>query len=206
MTLHTPRIDSESVGDPLRYRALEELEEGLEALPRAPTERGRVELIVARAAGGRRENPDRVRLEADAGVPGDAWGRQQGPHAERAITVMQFDVAELIANGQPLALFGDNLFLSLDLSTDNLPPGSRVRAGGAVLEVTPMPHNGCRKFRARFGADAQQFVSEPELRHRNLRGIYMRTVEGGEVARGDAVEVILRVSPRAADANALSRL
>ena len=87
--LDTPRIDSESLGDPLRHRKLEELEERLEALPRAPRERGRVELIVARSEGGRRESPDRVRLEADAGVPGDAWGRQQGPHAERAITVMQ---------------------------------------------------------------------------------------------------------------------
>jgi MOSC domain-containing protein YiiM len=200
MTLDTPRIDSESVGDPLRYRSLEELEKALEALPRAPTERGCVALIVARAAGGRRESPDRVRLEADAGVPGDAWGRQQGLHAERAITVMQFDVAELIANGQPLALFGDNLFLTLDMSTDNLPPGSRVRAGGAVLEVTAMPHNGCRKFRARFGADAQQLVSKPELRHRNLRGIYMRTVEGGEVAPGDPVEVIARAPLPASDA------
>src|SRR5438093_7792808 len=200
MTLDTLRIDSESVGDPLRYRTLEDLEDRLEALPRAPTERGCVELIVARATGGRRENPDRVRLEADAGVPGDAWGRQPEPHAEQAITVMQIDVAELIANGQPLALFGDNLFLSLDLSTDSLPPGSRVRVGGAVLEVTPMPHNGCRKFRGRFGADALRFVSKPELRRRNLRGIYVRTVEGGEVAQGDPVEVVARAPAPAADA------
>src|SRR5881397_2305583 len=106
MTLGTPRIDSESVGNPLRYRRLEELEEGLDALPRGPWDRGRVELIVARTAGGRRERPERVRLEADAGIPGDAWGRQQGPHPERAITVMEFDVAELIANGQPPRLFG----------------------------------------------------------------------------------------------------
>jgi len=200
MTLETAGIDSESVGDPLRYRKLEELEGGLEALPRGPRDTGRVELIVARREGGRRENPDRVRLEADAGVPGDAWGRQQGPHAERAITVMQVDVAELIASGQPLALFGDNLFLCLDLSTDNLPPGSRVRAGQAVLEVTRMPHTGCRKFRGRFGADALRFVSKAELRHRNLRGIYVRTLEGGELGPGDPVEVIARAPLPAADA------
>jgi len=187
MTLDTPRIDSKSVGNPLRYRRLEELEEGLDALPRGPWDRGR-------------ERPDRVRLEADAGIPGDAWGRQQG----RAITAMEFDVAELIANGQPLALFGDNFYLTLDLSTDNLPAGSRVRVGGAVLEVTAMPHNGCRKFRARFGADALQFVSKTELRHRNLRGIYMRTVEGGEIAPGDPAEVIARALLPASDAKPLS--
>jgi len=194
-----PVIDSRSVGDPVRYRKLEELAAGLEALPDAPRERGRVALIVARGEGGRRALPERIRLEADAGIPGDAWGRQQESHLGMAIAVMQIDVAELVANGQPLALFGDNLFLSLDLSTDNLPPGSRVRVGGAVLEVTPMPHNGCRKFRGRFGADALSFVSQAELRPRNLRGIYMRTVEGGEIAPGDPVEVILRAPLPATD-------
>jgi len=195
-----PGIDSRSVGDPVRYRTLEELEEGLEALPGAPRERGRVALIVARGEGGRRALPERIRLEADAGIPGDSWGRQQEPHLGMAIAVMQIDVAELVANGQPLVLFGDNLFLSLDLSTDNLPPGSRLRVGGAVLEVTPMPHNGCRKFRGRFGPDALRFVSQAELRHRNLRGSYMRTVEGGEIAPGDPVEVIVRAPLPATDA------
>jgi MOSC domain-containing protein YiiM len=126
------------------------------------------------------------------GVPGDAWGRQREPHLEMQIAVMQRDVAELIANGQALELSGDNLFLDLDLSSGNLPPGSRVRVGGALLEVTPMPHNGCRKFRARFGQDALRFVAKPELRQRNLRGVYMRVVEGGEIQRGDRAEVITR--------------
>ena len=108
------------------------------------------------------------------------------------IAVMQTAVAELIANGQTLTLFGDNLFLELDLSAANLPAGSRLRVGGAVLEVTPMPHNGCRKFQARFGQDALRFVSVMQLRHRNLRGIYMRVVEPGDVQPGDAVEVLAR--------------
>src|SRR5437867_10904189 len=94
MTLDTPRIDSKSVGNPLRYRRLEEMEEGHDALPRGPRDRGRVELIVARQAGGRRERPERVRVEADAGIPGEAWGRAQAPHAERATTEIELDVAE----------------------------------------------------------------------------------------------------------------
>ena len=185
-------IDSESVGDADRYRTLAHLEERLNALPGAPQESGRVALIVVRGEHGRREQPERIRLEVDAGVPGDAWGRQREPHVEKAIAVMQIDVAELIANGQPLALFGDNLFLSLDLSTENLPPGTRLRVGGALLQVTPMPHNGCHKFQARFGPDALRFVSKAELRHRNLRGVYLRTVESGEITPGDPVSVTER--------------
>jgi MOSC domain-containing protein YiiM len=112
------------------------------------------------------------------------------PDPDAQLAVMQRDVAELIANGQPLTLFGDNLFLDLDLSAENLPAGSRVRAGTALLAVTPKPHDGCRKFRARFGNDALRFVSKGELRHRNLRGIYMRVVEAGELGVGDAVELV----------------
>ncbi|HYV57533.1 MAG TPA: MOSC domain-containing protein [Candidatus Nitrosopolaris sp.] len=189
--MESPRIDSGSVGDATRYRTLAALEEGLRALA-TPRDGGRIARIVVRGTGGRREELDRVRLEVGAGLPGDAWGRRPEPHPGKAIAVMQSDVAELIANGQPLTLFGDNLFLSLDLSTENLPPGSRLRAGGALLEVTPMPHNGCHKFQGRFGPDALRFVANPELRHRNLRGIYLRTAEGGEVAAGDPVAVTLR--------------
>ncbi len=95
-------------------------------------------------------------------------GRRLGPQGakrdpEMQIAVMQPDVAALIANGQPLTLFGDALFLELDLSTANLPAGSRLRVGAALLEVTPAPHNGCRKFQARFGAEALRFVSQPAV-------------------------------------------
>src|SRR5439155_1534815 len=86
--------DSESVGDADRYRTLAHLEERLNALPGAPQESGRVALIVVRGEHGRREQPERIRLEVDAGVPGDAWGRQREPHVEKAIAVMQIDVAE----------------------------------------------------------------------------------------------------------------
>ena len=103
--------------------------------------------------------------------------------------MMQRDVAELIANGQPLTLFGDCLILDIDLSKDNLPVGSHVQVGNSLLEVTPEPHNGCRKFQARFGADALRFVSMKQLRHRNLRGIYMRVVDGGDVVNDDRVVV-----------------
>jgi MOSC domain-containing protein YiiM len=192
------RIDSSSVGDPVRHCPFDHLASAFERLPPAPTAGGRLALVVRRREGGRREHLDRVRLTPEAGVPGDAWGRRLPLLADAQITVMQTDVAELVANGQPLALFGDNLFLDLDLSAGNLPVGSRVRIGEAVLEVTPKPHNGCRKFLGRFGKDALRFVAQPELRHRNLRGIYLRVVEAGDVQVGDAVEVLARGTPATA--------
>jgi MOSC domain-containing protein YiiM len=184
-------VDSDSVGDPARFRTLDYLESALAKLS-APSTTGRVALLVRRVEMGTREFPERVVMQPATGLPGDSWGRQTEPSAEAQLAVMQIDVAELIANGQPLALFGDNMFVELDLSTGNLPVGSRLRVGAALMEVTPMPHNGCRKFNARFGPDALKFVSKADLRHRNLRGIYLRVVEPGEVAVGDSVEVVSR--------------
>lgn len=190
MRLEMADQDSYSVGDPSRFLSLEHLERGLASLPGTPKNEGQVTLIIQRGEAGRREKLDRVLVSPEEGLRGDAWGRQKNPNPAAQIAVMQTHVATLIANGQPLTLFGDNLFLDLDLSVSNLPPGSQVRIGNATLEVTPKPHTGCSKFRARFGADALRFTAKPELRHLNLRGIFMRVLQPGEVAIGDRVEVL----------------
>jgi len=197
-------LTSDSVGAPDRFLPFDDLCRTLDALPGAPRDSGRVVLMVRRRELGRREAPGRLRLTSEAGVPGDAWSEQEQPDPAGQIAVMQADVAGLIANGQPLELFGDNLFLGLDLSVANIPPGSRVRVGDATLEVTPKAHNGCRKFQARFGVDALRFVSDPQLRHRNLRGVYMRVLEPGEVAVGDPVEVMSRAPAGASELLAVS--
>ena len=185
-------LDSASIGDHAAFLPFATLGAGLDALPPAPRDLGRVRLLVAREDEGRRVAHPRVLLTIAGGMPGDAWARRSPEKPDAQLAVMQHDVATLIANGQPLALFGDNLFLDLDLSLANLPIGSHIRAGAVLLEVTPKAHNGCHKFRGRFGVDALRFVSEPGRRHRNLRGIYLRVVDEGEIAVGDSVQVVSR--------------
>ena len=179
-------------GDPSRHLAPTDLEAIFGRMPAAPRDAGRVVLIVRRGEDKVRETLERVVLELDGGVPGDAWGRRPEPQRDQQLTVMQVDVATALANGQPLTVFGDNLILDLDLSTENLPIGSRVRIGRVVLEVTPKAHNGCKKFAARFGKEALRFISTPAMRPRNFRGIFMCVVEPGEVAVGDTVAVLAR--------------
>ena len=111
---------------------------------------------------------------------------------EAQLAVMRRDVAELIANGQPLTVFGDNLFVDLDISVANLPVGTRLRVGGAIVEVTPLPHNGCAKFKGRFGSDAHRFVNSQPTRDQNLRGVYWRVIEPGEAAVGAQIQVLER--------------
>lgn len=179
-------------GESTRHLSTTELEAGLRVLPPAPKDAGRLAYIVRRPTKDAREVLPRARLSPEAGLPGDNWSQKPSPDPTAQLTVMQIGVAELIANGQSLALFGDNLFVDLDLSVANLPLGSRLRVGGAVVEVTPMPHDGCSKFNARFGSDALRFVNTKLTRHLNLRGIYWRVIEAGDIEVGSLVQVVSR--------------
>ena len=107
---------------------------------------------------------------------------------------MNQDIASLIANGQSVTLFGDQLFVTLDLSADNLPFGTTIRVGDALVEMTPEPHNGCLKFKGRFGQDALVFVQAKETRDQNRRGVYWKVIEEGAVRVGSPVRVESRGS------------
>ena len=178
-------------GDASRHLARADLERGFRALS-PPTDVGTLTLIVARGDDGHRETPERAVLTPEGGVPGDAWLRDSPEKLDAQITMMRSDVARLLANGQLLSLFGDNLLVDLDLSVANLPAGSRLRLGRALLEVTPEPHTGCVKFRQRFGGNALRLTADRRFRDLRLRGIYVKVVEQGEVALGDSISVLTR--------------
>jgi MOSC domain-containing protein YiiM len=179
-------------GDSSRHLSLESLEAGMRGLSAPGRDSGWLALIVCRGADGVRETPARARLSPDEGLARDGWSRRPPRQPEAQLAVMRRDVAELIANGQPLSVFGDNLFVDLDISAANLPVGTRLRVGGAVVEMSPKPHNGCSKFKGRFGADALALVAAPPTRPGNLRGVYWRVVEAGVAAVGDPIEVLSR--------------
>ena len=178
-------------GDKTRYLPMEELERGFAELD-PPRDRGSLALIVSRGTLGKRSTPDRVRLTPEGGVPGDTWFRESPKFFDAQLTVMRVDICRLFANGQGLSMPGDNLLVDLDLSSENLPAGSRLRLGSALLEVTPEPHNGCLKFKQRFGGDALRMTATPRYRDLHLRGIYMKVVEAGDVAVGHPIEVVTR--------------
>lgn len=185
-------VDSTSMGDAARHLPEADLERALTERTAPPRDEGRVALVISKGPGGERSQPAEAVLTVSSGVAGDAWARARTPEPLAQITVMDVGVATIVANGQSLELFGDNLLVDLDLSAANLPPGSRLAVGSAVLEVTTLPHNGCSKFRARFGTDALRFVSGKARRELNLRGIYMRVVQDGLVRPGDRVVVLSR--------------
>jgi len=175
------------------YATPGELAAGLDEVRAAPSDEGTLELIVCRPAVEEREVLDEADLDLELGLVGDNWstrGRSGGrpPNAKAQITVKSARAAGLVAGDRerwPLA--GDQLFVDFDLSGDNLPPGTRLAIGDAVIEVTDEPHTGCNKYSARFGLDALLFVNSPDGRALNLRGINTFVVEAGTIRVGDAV-------------------
>ncbi len=191
-----PTLDAERprlpAGDPSRHRPLAALQAGFAALPAPPADAGSVALLVRRLPDGGRETPERVRLTQADGLPGDRWKIKVPLDPNAQLTLMRRDIGDLVANGQPLTHFGDNLLVDLDLSDANLPPGTRLRIGEAEVEVTPKPHTGCLKYRGRFGGDALRFVSTRDALAANLRGVHVQVIVDGKVALGDAIHVLGR--------------
>jgi hypothetical protein len=177
------------------------LEAGLTEIKRAPADRGRVALLVRRPAVGEREVIDEAFLDPGVGLVGDSWSlrpssrtRDRSPHPDMQVTAINTRLVALVAG--PLAspgapdrrpLAGDQLYLDLDLSESNLPPGSRLQLGSAVIEVTGQPHTGCAKWAAHFGLDALRFVNSSEGQSLRLRGLNARVVVAGTVRFGDLV-------------------
>ncbi len=176
-------------GDASRHLPMDELERLLGKLD-PPRDRGTLAMIVSRGFMGRRNTPDRVTLTPEGGVPDDTWFREQPDKVEAQLSIMRIDVCRMFANGQDPAIAGDNLLVDLDLSDANLPCGSQLRLGGALLVVTPEPHDGCLKFKQRFGADALRMTANHRSEH--LRGIYLKTLEAGEIAVGEPLVVVRR--------------
>jgi MOSC domain-containing protein YiiM len=179
-----------------RHLSLDELREGLSEIMRSPKERGTLKAIVIRPETDARVSLQQGELSPEGGVYGDNWAKgcwlslpDGRPHPDVQVTIMNARTIALIAQDEarwPLA--GDNLLIDLDLSGENLPAGTRLAVGTALLEITAVPHNGCRKFAARYGVDATRFVNSKDGKRLHLRGIYARIVEPGTIRVGDAIE------------------
>ena len=161
---------------------MEDFETRWAELEPAPRGSGTVRGICVRVEEGVHETPTRIDVTVEDGVSGDRWALG-GRDRDAQITLMNVRVAGLI--GGPLDLAGDNFQVDLELSEEALPVGTRLRLGLALLEVSPAPHTGCKKFRERFGLDALKWVNDNH--DRRLRGMNCRVLEAGAVAVGDPV-------------------
>jgi len=182
----------------ITHLTMADLEAGLDHIRQAPKDEGLLQLIVRRPREDAREVLAEGVLDPAAGLVGDNWitrGSSRTPdgsaHPEMQLNIMNARVIALVAGEKdrwPQA--GDQLYVDMDLSNENLPPGTRLALGSAMIEVSPLPHTGCQKFASRFGHDAVKFVNSPTGKKLHLRGINARVVQPGMIRVGDVVKKV----------------
>ena len=176
-----------------RQLTTEELGQGLDNILQSPKDNGVLELIVRRPAVDEREVITEGTLDREQGLVGDNWlsrGCRHMPDGaadpEMQLNIMNARVVALVADDPARReLAGDQLYLDMDLSGENLPPGTQLEIGEAIVEVTEPPHTGCKKFASRFGRDAMVFVNSGPGKTRNFRGINARVIRSGDIKVGD---------------------
>ena len=178
--------------------SMTELEAGMDNIRQSPREMGTVKLIVQRPQVDERQVVPQAELTLEEGLVGDNWKSRGSNHSadgsaqlEAQITLMNARTASLLAGSEDRwSLAGDQLYVDFDLSDDNIPPGTRLAIGSAIVEVSALPHTGCKKFSARFGVEALKFVNSPEGKRLHLRGINTRVVRSGIVHAGDGIRKV----------------
>jgi hypothetical protein len=186
----------------MRHLTIEELQAGLTEIRQSPADAGVLEMIVRRPGIGLRQILPEGQLDLLEGLVGDTWKTRpssrtpdRSPHPDMQINIINARLVALVAQERERwALAGDQLYVDLDLSAANLPPGTRLAIGTALIEVTDQPHTGCGKFVERFGVDAMKFVNSPLGRELNLRGTNARVVQPGIIRAGDTAKKV-RLSP-----------
>ncbi len=182
----------------IRHLTMEELETGLDNIRQSPKDEGVLELIVRRPQVNAREVLEEGELSLVEGLVGDCWSTRGSSrtsdgsaHREMQLNIMNSRVSALVAQAKDRwALAGDQLYIDMDLSAENLPAGTRLALGSAVIEISALPHTGCKKFVSRFGLDAMKFVNSALGQQLHLRGVNAKVLRGGVIRVGGIVRKV----------------
>ena len=182
----------------ITHLTMEELEAGLDHIRQSPKDEGLLQLIVRRPRVDEREILEEAELTLSEGLVGDSWkirGSSRtsdgSAHPDMQLNVMNARAVALVAGDKDRwQLAGDQLYIEMDLSSENLPAGTHLALGSAVIEVSPQPHTGCHKFVSRFGLDAVKFVNSPTGKDLRLRGFNAKVVQPGTIRVGDVVRKV----------------
>lgn len=169
--------------------SLDQIKAEVEYLGGSSKERGVLEYVVLRLPNEKRETPQQATVSPEGGLHGDRWGQVKTPNPRAQISMMNSRLLRVLSGSEErMSLAGDNLLVDFDLSEANLPAGTTLKIGTATFEVTDLPHTGCKKFEARYGADALKFVNSDE----RWRGLFVKVIEPGEIQRGDEIGKVSR--------------
>jgi len=180
----------------LKQYPISELELGIDEIKSSPKDSGVLEMIVRRPETETREIINSVEINLENGLAGDNWKARGSTHTsdhsadpETQITLMNTRVIQLLSGDKEnWGWAGDQLFVDMDLSMDNLPPHSQIQIGSVILEISAKPHTGCKKFSGRYGIEALEFISTPLGKSLRMRGVNAKVIQSGDIQVGDVIK------------------
>ena len=167
----------------------------------SPRDNGVVKLLVIRPETHVRTLPNAVVVSVEQGVVGDKWEAEctiklengkSNPDLQIAIinTKVIKEIAQSDFDMDRLALAGDNIYADLNLCEENMPVGQQIQIGNTLLEVTPFPHFGCKKFSERYSVEDLKVVNSTAGKPQHLRGIYVKVIKNGSISIGESIKKI----------------
>lgn len=173
-----------------------ELEANMSTLTAAPKNNVPIDCICVRPDFSERHVLDKVYLSRSEGVVGDRWKRITWIYLENGesdpriqVSLTNSRILKFISKAQQaITLTGDNFVADIDCSEANMPVGQRLKLGEAVIEVSDVYNDACKKFAVRYGGEVMEWIRDPAYRHLRLRGIFARIVQSGWVTEHDRIQ------------------
>ncbi|PZQ97999.1 MAG: hypothetical protein DI533_12795 [Cereibacter sphaeroides] len=182
----------------MNFATAEELSRALPDVLSAPKTDAPIKMLCFRPGFNKREFASRLRLSRRDGIIGDCWNvnpwlrlADGSADPRMQVSILPTRVLDLLWRDREGTIHpGDPIIADLDLSGENLPVGTLVRAGTAILRVSDEPNFGCVKWKARYGADALKWVANPAHAAYRLRGVLCSIEEDGELTLDDRLTVL----------------
>jgi hypothetical protein len=172
-----------------------ELAAALPAILAAPRDAGVTRLLCSRPKPNHRTFPQTLTFTRASGVAGDFESSRPwltlpdgSPDPRNQVSIMSWQVLDLVWRDRDrVAHPGDNIAVDMNLTAHNLPVGTLLAAGTAILRVSDEPNDGCVKWKVRSGRAAYDWSTRDDHLPLRLRGVYCSVEQDGEMHLGDTL-------------------
>ncbi|MFT5632095.1 MAG: hypothetical protein ACI9HB_003282 [Gammaproteobacteria bacterium] len=172
---------------------LAECEDALSTILAAPKSGAIVEQLCLRPGFSERSFPELLELTVAGGIIGERWTKAPWltlsdgtPDPRIQVSILSKRVMDLCWRDRENTHHpGDTMIVDMDLGVENLPNGTRLGIGSAVVEVSDKFNTACIKWQGRYGAESLRWLNLRKNRDYRLRGILCRIVQDGVVRLGD---------------------